>query len=356
MATRFYNPHYLMEMKDANGETPEIFITLGNRGSGKTFNIAKEILIKEYILNDKKIGLLTRIKDDLGKGVADGIFKEVLNIYGEDLFGCAVTCEEVSRGKYSDIYFLIGSGENRERRHIGYVLPINRAASNLKQISSLFADIAILFMDEFQTDNYVPNEVGQFINLHQTVARGGGKAVRYCPVILASNFINLLNPYFTALGLHRMQAGTKKYRGDGVVVEMFLNEDVRKEQMASGFNRAFAGHEMLTSSNDNVWLEGNNSLIEKPTEEWGNSYYVCTLSNGDKKFGVRRYPCSGFYYVNRSIDSSCQYSYNVTIDGNLNLPLLKSSALMKTFRDAFREGRVRVSDAECKEMMLNIFI
>lgn len=349
--TRFYNPRFLMSMKDKNGETPELFFTLGNRGSGKTFNITLEILVRDYILKDRKVGVLTRVKDDLGK-VAEGIFKEVLHLYYPDTY-----VEEVNRGKYSDIYFVSGEGENRVRKHVGYVLPINRSYQ-LKPISSTFADCDIMFMDEFQVDGIESNKniVSDFISLHQTVARGNGQAVRYVPVILASNFINILNPFFVALGLHRMPPDCRKFRGDGVVVEMFLNEDVQKLQEQSPFNRAFAGHKQLVSSNNNEWLIGNNSLISKPTEEWGFSHYVCTLTDGSKKFGVRRYPNCGIYYVNRSIDETCQYNYNISLDGDLNLPMLKKATMMKVLREAFAGGMVRVSDAECKEIMLSLFV
>lgn len=348
--TRFYSPKFLMAMKDRNGNRPEIFVTMGNRTSGKTFGIVNEILIEEYINKGRKVGILTRIKDDLGM-VADGIFKPVLDLKYPDTI-----VEEISRGKYSDIYFVKGTGENKERTHVGYVLPINRAQSNIKPISGLFSDCDILFRDEFQTDSYVPNEIEQFKSLHTSVARGGGKAVRYVPVIMASNFLDVLNPYFSAWKIvNQLQPDTRKFRGNGIVLEIFINDDVQKEQEQSGFNQAFGGTDR-DSNIDNMWLLGNNSCICKPEEDWGMSYYLCTVKDENNTYGVRHYPRTGLYYINYSIDSQCTSIYNMSINGDLNLPLLKSSHHMKMLKEAFKNGQVRCKDVTCKQMMLTMFV
>lgn len=340
-------------MKDRNNERPEIFITMGNRTSGKTFGICNETLLKHFLKDGEKFALLVRWQRELGNA-AEGVFKAVLD---EKYPGYSISEKVMGKGVYSMMFLTHKEGDEVIEEHCGYVIPINNATPNIKPISSIFSDVEIMFMDEYQTTKYCPNEVAEFISLHTSVARGKGKAVRYVPVILASNAIDVLNPYFTALRIHtQLQADTKKLRGEGWVLEIFVNEDVQKEQEASAFNRAFSNERAIKSATNNMWLLGNDSCICNKPGAWGNSMYYCTIQDNDTKYGVRYYPQAGIYYINYSIDADCKYIYNISLDGELNVPLLKNSTMIKTLRDAFAAGQVRMKDANVKNMVLETFV
>ena len=350
---RFYSPKFLLDMKDRNGDLPEIFISMGNRTSGKTFGIGNEVLIPGFIKEGKKFALLVRWQRELGNA-AEGVFKAVL----EEKYPEYMIKEQVmGKGVYSNLYLVHKEGEDFVEEHCGYVLPINNATPNIKPISSIFSDVEIMFMDEFQTTKYCPNEVSEFISLHTSVARGKGKAVRYVPVILCSNAIDITNPYFISLKiLRQLQPDTKKLRGEGWVLEIFLNTDVQKEQEASAFNRAFADEKAIKSAINNMWLLGNSSCICKPDSSWGRSIYYCTIQDEDTKYGVRFYPQVGIYYINYSVDMDCKYKYNISLDGELNVPLLKTSSMIKILRENFANGAVRMKDPKVKEMVLKTFV
>lgn len=355
---KFNNPKFLLQTKDINGEQPEIFIDCQNRGSGKTYGYCYGLL-EQALGRDMgwglplgKFMLLCRWKTEVGS-ICNGMFADVVSHeYENGHLGCTL----MNGGLYANITFSQGE---EEPVHVGYVCPINKA-DDLKKISSLFHDTAVMIMDEFQcasATSYCTDEVDKFIRLHISVARGGGKSSRFVPVILLSNSISILNPYFTALGIHnKVQSNTKKLKGDGYVLQRIINPNAAAEQRESKFNRAFGNTKELDSSIDNAWLADDTSCIEKPDETWGRSIYYWTLVSDNKKFGVRYFPAMDYYTINHSIDGSCQTQFNISINGNLNVPLLKNNPQMKYMRDAFTGGRMRFPDQECKAIALSLFV
>ena len=111
-----------------------------------------------------------------------------------------------------------------------------------------------------------------------------------------------------------------------------------------------------SSSIDNAWLNDSESCIEKPSKEWGRSIYYYTLVKGDYKYGVRYYPGVDIYTINNSVDPSCQFVFNLELNGNLNVPLLKNNPQMKILRNAFLQGQMRFPSQECKSIALDILV
>lgn len=355
---KFNNPKFLLTTKDLNNEKPEIFIDCQNRGSGKTYGYCYGLL-EQALGRDMKWGLplgkfmlICRWKHEVGT-IAQGMFADVVqNEYENGVMSTTI----MNGGSYSNIMF---SENGEEPVHVGYVCPIN-TADDLKKISSLFHDTAVMIMDEFQCasdSSYCPDEVDKFIRLHISVARGGGKSSRYVPVILLSNSISIMNPYFTAMGIHKkIQSNTKKLRGDGYVLQRIVNPNASKEQKESKFNRAFSNSKELDSSIDNSWLNDDTSCIEKPDETWGRSIYYWTLIDDNQKYGVRYFPSMDYYYVSNSVDGSCSFFFNVSVNGNLNVPMLKNNPQMKVMRDAFVQGQMRFPNQDCKMVALKLFV
>lgn len=356
---KFNNPKYLLSMLDADGEKPEIFIDCQNRGSGKTYGYSYGLL-EQALGNDMGWGLplgkfmiICRWKHEV-PNIARGMFADVIRNEYEDATLNTVT---KAGGLYSDIVFQQGDNDPVD---VGYVVPVNKS-DDLKKFSAMFSDTAVMIMDEFQCasmTSYCPDEMGKFYRLHVSVARGNGKSSRYVPVILLSNSISIMNPYFTKLGIHkRICSDTKKLKGTGYVLQRIVNPNAAKEQKESRFNLAFGDMAEASSSIDNTWLNDSESCIEKPKKDWGRSVYYYTLIKGENRYGVRFYPGMDLWTISNSVDASCQFIYNLTLsDGNLNYPLLKSSPQMKYLRDAFLGGQMRFPNQECKEIALDILI
>lgn len=336
--------------KDNEGFHPEIFITQSNRTGGKTYYIAY-LLLDLFRRFGTKFALECRTGSELGR-VASGIFDAVL----EEFDGWTITETIAVPNVYSTIelnYTSVDEEGKEEKVYetIGYVLAIN-ASDKIKKFSSTFYDVDIIFMDEFQADRYLPGETDKWVNVHMSVARGHGKASRCVPVLMASNSLTIVNPYFSMWKLEsKLQENTKFYRAPGLSVLRFVNDAVAKEQMESRFNIACSGNKQLESNITNSWLNDNRACVCKPSN-WGQAYYICTFVKGDEKYAMRQYD-NGIYYISRNIDETCQYAYALTVDGMENVECARRSAPMITLNREFLRGNVRFSDLACKYTILD---
>lgn len=350
----FWDPTKLLTKRDRNGLEPGIFAAISNRTGGKTYGIA-QVLLKYNQMTGGEIGLICKTQTDLGM-IGQGVLGAVLR----DKYPSWTLVENVSKTKrFSELILRRNlDPEDKdavEERRLGFVFALN-AAAKLKDYSSLFVGVDVLFMDEFQGDTYLSKEVDKLILLVGSVARGGEEGVRYVPLIMCSNSLSIENPYFVAWGIvSKIQSDTKFYRGDGLVLERFTNEYSAKAQRESAFIRAFSGADMVKCSVDNSWLNDDYSCIAKPEKSWGRSVYIATLEEGENRYGVRRYD-NGFFYINRSFDESCPTVYAISVDGVENAPLLRTGAIFQTLIDRFRRGRVRFSDLSVKNLIYKFFI
>lgn len=350
-----YQEHYnctkLITSLDADGEVPCFFVVCSKlRGPGKTFQFSK-LMIEHFMETGEKFILLTRNKGDLGS-VAPGILDSfVAYAYPE----WTVTETIQMKSVYSKVTLSMGEGKEVQKKDIGYVIPI-RAADQIKKISSLFYDCWCFYFDEFQPmdrSTYLKDEVDMLLNIYKSIARGGGSAVRYMPIYMASNTINLGNPYFNALGLNRaIQSNTKFYKGHGVVFENCDVEGLAELHSNSAIERALAPH--LARKGDNLWIGDNDSLVAKP-DGWGRGRYVATLVYNGERFGVFSYDQIGITYICHTVEKSCQYIYNLTLEGELNIPALKMTGLLDTLRKRLFAGLIRVSDGGVQNVLMDVF-
>lgn len=206
-------------------------------------------------------------------------------------------------------------------------------------------------MDEFMPldGKYLPNETRLMKTIYDTVNGN----IEDLPIIMTANCISLGNPYFSMLKLNgKIQTNTRKIKTDTVVYENVTVEGLADKHMKSAANRAFGqtGEDYAS----NVWIADNNSLVCKP-DNWGRAIYICTLVYDNHRYGVHGYYGSCYYYISNVVDKHCDYLYNVKMDGDLNIPLLKSAPFLKQLRDNFYKGNVRVSNGEIQRILIEIF-
>lgn len=330
----YYDGSKLLHMKDRKKEVPEIYMVAGNRTAGKTTYFAK-FLIDEWLRDNKKFMLVYRYGSEL-QDIVDQFYSEI-----HRLFFSSYEMDEKKRvkGLYIDLYL--------EGEHCGYACALS-FAEKYKKMSHTFADTAHMFFDEFQSDNYVPNEIKKFQSLHKSVARGGGQKVRRVPVYMCSNTVSLLNPYFVSMGIsNNLQSNTKFYRGNGHVLEIYFNEEAAQESMKSGFEKSFANDDYSQHANYNVYLNDNNSFVEKIT---GRSEYVCTIRYNGKEFGIRLFEDNGIAYVDDRPDKNYPLRFVATLDDHqVNYVMIKKHAFfIDTMRYLFEKGAFRFKNLECK--------
>lgn len=353
--TGFYDNTKLLEATDANGVKPEVyFVCSRGRSAGKTYQFSKTLWEHFEQTGEKFIILTRRIQDLQGGSIAYGVMKGYFDYARPD-----ITLSEKTgmRGVFNNVFAHVGTGDEAVTEHVGYVIPL-AADSKIKNVSSMFVDAWAMFMDEFQpmhSGEYLSNEVQRLDTIHTSVARGGGQSIRYVPVFMCSNAINIFNPYFVACGIVKnIQSNTRIYRGDGFIYERCMVRGLDEKRAETGFARTFKTAEN-TVEDDNSWLADSGSCVEQPNG-WGRASCLGNLLRGNEMFGVKYYPQVGLYYVDRKPQKVGAPTYALTLGDNLNVPFIRQSSFMKKLKTMFMGGRVRVKDSGVQTMLLDLFV
>ena len=248
---KFYSGNKLLSYKDLYGHKPEIFLSTGNRSSGKT-TFFNKYLINRFKKHNEKFMLVYRWGNEL-EGVASKFFKDISALkFPND----TMADRKRENGAFLELFL--------NDKPCGYAVAINKA-EKIKKLSHYFNDVSRMLFDEFQSESgeYCPHEVSKLISIHTSVARGHGQPVRYVPLIMISNLTSLINPYYMALGIaDRLTPSTNILRGDGWVLEQSKMQGISNAQKESAFNRAFSGSDYVKYSTDNVYLNDNLSFID----------------------------------------------------------------------------------------------
>lgn len=338
---QYYDSTELRSKKDLDGLPPEIWITCGNRAAGKSYNW-KKFLLEEYINNGKKFMLVMRWVYEISDA-AIAFYKDL-----EEIDFPGHTMEDVGekRGLYKTITF--------DGKECGYCVYLN-SADALKKCSSRFTDVDYMFLDEFQseTGKYCDDEVKKLMSIHSSVARGKGEQTRRVPLIMCSNLVSLINPYFCALGIHkRIRDNTHFLRGKGWVLEFCFSQTAAKASKDSRFNQAFSDNKYFDYLTNPEYLLNNNSFVEK--RSLSNGTYECTVKSNGISYGI--WSLNSVLYCSEKYDPNFPYKIAATIeDHDTNTLIVKrhSFQVMK-WREYFQGGLWRFENLNCKEAIINL--
>lgn len=326
----FYDGNKLLNTKDLNKNTPEIFICVSNRSAGKTTYFCKA-MVDAFLERGEQFFVIVRTKNEVKSGglkfysVFDGLFFQenafsTVKIDGDNVHAITI-----------------------DNKICGFVGALN-AADKIKPISNIFSRVNTIFFDEFQAEHYLPNEIDKFQSIHTSIARGGGAQSRYVKCILCSNYLSVLNPYFTALKIsERVNPQAKFIRGNGWVLEQNTNLSAETARQNSVFNRAFGfEHDSREYALDNNDLIGNAS---------GNSRYLFTIVSEKQEYGV--YAFENFYYVSDRVDKkapkiACGYG---DIAPNVMHKNTQSTTI-SWLKACFCNGNMKFKNHACKNAAL----
>lgn len=349
--SKYYDGTKLLSMLDIDGCKPEIYMCTTNRTGGKTTFFSR-MLVNRFIHKGKKFSLLYRYGYEL-KDVADKFFKDIGSLF---FTGYSMSAQRRADGKYYELYLHYpDDSDDFEGYSCGYAIAIN-SSEPLKKYSHMFSDVDSILFDEFQSESnmYCPREVSKFISLHTSIARGQGEQVRYVPVYMLSNPVSIINPYYTEMGISsRLQDNTRFLKGHGFVLENGYVESAANAQKDSGFNKAFNGNKYVEYANECVYLNDNQSFIEKPS---GRSTYLATIIYEEKQYAIREFSDSGILYCDDKCDESFKYRIAVTTDDHqVNYVMLKNNDLfVVNMRFYFEHGCFRFKNLLCKEAVLKL--
>lgn len=337
---KYYDGTKLLSMLDINGNKPEIYMCTTNRTSGKTTYFGR-LCINRFLDKGEKFGLIYRYNYELDD-VVDKFYKDLGSLFFP---GHTMTSKRRASGIFHELFL--------DEKSCGYALSLN-SADQIKKYSHLFSDIMRMIFDEFQseTNHYCSDEIKKLLSVHTSIARGQGEQVRYVPVYMLSNPVSIINPYYVELGIDaRLRDDTKFLKGDGFVLEQGFNESASKEQLGSGFNRAFIKNAYVAYSSQSVYLNDNKSFVDKPQ---GKSTYICTLKYKGCDFGLKEFTENGFIYCDDKPDMSFKTRITVTTDDHsVNYVMLKrNDFFLSNLRYLFERGAFRFKDMRCKEAVL----
>lgn len=337
---KYYDGSELLSLQDVNGDKPEIYICTTNRTGGKTTYFGR-LVVNKFLRKREKFALLYRYNYELDD-CADKFFKDISTLFFNNKI---MTSERKACGIYHEL-FLDGVS-------CGYALSLN-SADALKKYSHLFSDVQRIIFDEFQSESnrYCSDEVRKFISIHTSIARGGGKQIRYVPVYMLANPVTLLNPYYIELGItNRLREDTRFLRGTGYVLEQGFVSSAADSQKQSAFNSAFKSNRYVAYSSQSVYLNDSKTFVEKMQ---GKSRYIATIAFDSKYYAVKEYDEQGVIYCDDNVDITFPYKIAVTTtDHQINYVMLKKNdGFLSRLRFFFERGCFRFKDLQCKEAML----
>lgn len=337
----YYDGTKLLSMKDLDNNTPEVFICTSNRTAGKTTFFNRLCLNKYLNKKIRKFALLYRFQGELDSTV-DTFYKDIHSLFFPSY---DLTAENRDKGHFQELFL------NEEA--CGYSIPIN-CADAIKKKSHIFSDVDLILFDEFMSENnhYCPDEFTKFMSIHTSIARGQGQLVRYVPVIMVSNPVTLLNPYYINMDIpERLSASTKFLRGHGYVLEQGYSKFASEAQKSSGFNKAFSKSDYIDYGAEGVYLNDSRTFIEKPS---GKSKYCATLLFRNTEFAVRQFPNQGIMYCDKSVDPTFPLRITTTTeDFKPNYIMLKNNDfILNDFKYYFKLGCFRFKDMQSKEALI----
>ena len=344
MSNKYYSCEYLLTLKDINGKRPEIYLVDGNRTAGKSVSFKKKV-VDTFFKAKSEINqflYIFRHKTDM-QNVSEMFFGDIGRIFYREHI---MTEKKLFEGKVIQLLL--------DDEPCGYAVPLSMS-SKIKSASAIFTRVKHGFFDEYQAedDQYLNNEINKFMSLHTTVARGDGEQVRYVPFYMASNTVSMLNPYYHAFGINkRLQHNTKFLKGDGWVFERTHNESASKAFQESAFNRAFQHSAYFKYASENVYLNDNMALIEKPK---GTSRYLLTIKYNNQMFNVREYDTC--VYISHGCDETFRHRYcfqHVDVTGDGTIMVNRNDFMIDYLRRIFRQGYLRFDSLESKNMTLDM--
>lgn len=336
----YYTGTKLLSMMDIEGKRPAIRFISGNRTAGKTYYCSR-LLVRRFLKTGRKFMLLYRFNNELDS-VAQSFFKDLgLIEWPDKTMSDAWIGNRICKELYLD-------GEP-----CGYAVALNDA-DKIKRMSARFNDVDTMFMDEFQseTEHYCPKEIDKYQSVYVSVARGAGKQSRYVEVLMVSNLVSVLNPYFMRMGINkRLEPNTKFLRGRGWVLERTYNENAANAMEQSAFGRAFEDSKYMQYSQDNTYLLDNALMVQKLT---GERQMYCIIVGEERNYGVWRMR-SGLFYIDTKFDPTCRHKMTARLNEHSEATLLTytSSPIVKTLKQVFAQGNIRFADLSCKDVFLD---
>ena len=317
----FYSATKLLSMLDINGKKPAFYIVTSNRQAGKTTTFYR-LCMKKFIDNKSKSLILFRYQNEL-KGCSKKIFDAISWRFPDyDMYE-----HKIENGA---MYELMVKHKDQPSEIMGYAVSIN-AASKLRRSSAVLSQVDRVYLDEFQAEDV---------------------QMRYLPIYLSSNPVDMLNPYFSALGVYkRLNTDVKFLRGDGWVLEQNVNESARDAINDSAFARAMSGGGYISYAADASYLINDTTFIVN--EIPAGASYLSTFYYNGRPIGLREF--GDMIYVGGKPDVTYPHKIAVTKDDHTidTQTLNANKHFLRWLRSCWDNAKIRFMDLESRECVMS---
>ncbi len=304
---------------------------VGNRGSGKTYG-SKKWAIKDFIKNGNQFIYVRRYKQELKKN--SKFFDDVRAEFPNNKL-------EVK----GMTYYIDG-------KECGMAIPLSTAKI---EKSTSFPKVNKIIFDEFILDKgayrYLPDEVTNFLELYETIARMRDN-VR---VLFLANAVTQTNPYFLYFDIEMPYNSTiAKFKNNTILIELVQDEDFIKAKKRTRFGQLIDGTRYGDYAISNKFLRDNKNFIRKKNV---NCKYVFTLKYQNILLGVWADYSSGHLYVSDDINKD-SIIYSLTLDDHspntLLINRISKSSNLKMFIESYRRGLVYFENMNIKNYTYDI--
>lgn len=320
----FYSPRKLLSYNALFN------FVIGERGVGKTYGSLK-FVIKRFLLNKEQFIYLRRFKTELPRDEGE-LFGKISN-------------------EFPGVTFEIEKGRDRQIIKIndevaGWCIPLS--TSLVLKSNNTFSDVKTIIFDEFIIGkgvyHYLQNEVTQFLEFYETIAR-----LRDVRVLFLANAISITNPYFNYFHLEiPYNSEYRLYMNGNICVNYVKNLAYREAKSQTRFGQIVAGSKYGKYAVNNDFLQDNKTFIKRRSEK-SKFYFILKVS--DRKFGIWSDRETGEVYFSEKIDPNCPITFTTSVSShseNVKLLQVRNSVFMKTILEKYRDGLVCFENQICK--------
>jgi hypothetical protein len=320
----YYDPHELLTYNAL------YHFIIGNRGCGKTYGF-KRRGIKKYKKSGRQFIYLRRYQtefEDLGN-----FFSDIKHEFPDD--------ELKVKG---NLFYCNGEV-------MGFAVALSTALTK-KSVS--YHNVDDIYFDEFVIDSkvihYIKNEVIQFLEFYETVARLR-ENVR---VFFISNAISVINPYFLYWKI-RPKPNQRFSRFGHLIIESVKNDEFVEAKYKTKFGQIIKGTDYGNYSVENHYLKDNQNFVDR---KGGHAIFTFSVVYSGVAYGVWTDHKKGLVYVSRDIDPYNEVQMVITDqDHKPNMLLIKSanrSHYLKRLIQAYEYGFLRFEDIAIKNQVLEL--
>ena len=311
---------------------------LSGRGYGKSYG-AKKRVINNFLKKGEQFMYVRRYKTELKKK----------HLFFDDI------CKEFPEHKFE----VKGNMAYIDGKVGGHFVPLSTSAI---EKSTSYPLVTTIVFDEFVIDKgnirYLENEVENFLNLYETVARlrekEGKKPVK---VLFLANKVSIVNPYFVYFNcVPKNDERFSVYKNGNIVIGQFTNEEFAQEKYKTRFGQLIKGTEFGDYSVDNKSLRDNNSFVidKKPK----NLEFLFSVIFKGREVGIWINYKQGFVYVSNDFLETSKNRFALTKeDMDFNYILfnrLSNFFLFKEVVNYFKNGLVRFASIDLKTHFFDI--